>query len=526
MQILLILVAGISQSAFSHKEWVHQYQVKQAYLLLKNQLGGDIPQMSQFVGMDVSGPGNASWRTRSIVAGAWREDIDDVVWHVGECNGCVPPPCGFIASSTHFWDADAGDNSTFDVPGDWSWCGGIGNAYQKALRLLWPSTYGQWRVEYRTEQRQWLIDKVGGGTVTINTVALGLTYNSLVEFYTTGNIWVVGYVNIETGQWVTAASDPLLPFLASFGQYYRDEIVWEALGRVAHLIGDMSVPAHAKNDIHPCYAAVWPLLIEEGDSYELWCGGSPAVGHDRNTQQSVYPAQNKTWLDALGQGGYINVFGKENPIRYLMYTTNQLSDHFGSLAVVAPQIDDRMWRPGDNDYQPVFGSDQYTELVQLMNTIGAPVTEASQYAATKEQCLSTSFAYSIRAIAGLLHWFAAETNLIPQIIVKNAFAAGNVKVDGVTYPSGTSFSWTSGSTHTIEAIDRQYVQESANGKWYYRIYQNWQKNSDPPSGTNPRTITVDGSATYTANFLKQFDITFQNNFIGVGNAGVMNINNT
>jgi len=89
---------------------VHEYMVKQAYLLLKNQLGGDIPQMSQFVGMEVSGPGARKWRTRTIVKGAWREDIDDPAWNVGGIQ------CGFDPSSTHFRNADAGDGASIDIP--------------------------------------------------------------------------------------------------------------------------------------------------------------------------------------------------------------------------------------------------------------------------------------------------------------------------------------------------------------------------------------------------------------------------
>ena len=50
-----ILILSLCDAS-AHKEWVHQYMVKQAYLLLKAQMGGEIQQMSQFVGMSVMLP--------------------------------------------------------------------------------------------------------------------------------------------------------------------------------------------------------------------------------------------------------------------------------------------------------------------------------------------------------------------------------------------------------------------------------------------------------------------------------------
>ncbi len=256
--VVLIFVPCVG---YAHKEWVHQYQVKQAYLLLSNQIGRDIPVMSQFIGLNVEGPGSLRWRTRSIVGGAWREDLEDVVWGHERPTLQNPVPCGWDPSSTHFWNADAGDNSTINVPDDG--CEGIGNAYQKALRLLWPATYGMWHVYYQTDQpQQWSFPNPNGGNYTIpnlyeTTSAIGIEYNSLVDFYRTGTARIVGYVAID-GSWVTSATDYRLPIAVHIGAPLKDDIIWEALGRVAHLLGDMSVPAHALNDIHPCYSSIRP----------------------------------------------------------------------------------------------------------------------------------------------------------------------------------------------------------------------------------------------------------------------------
>jgi hypothetical protein len=98
------LIIGLSlvfiNIGFAHHEWVHQYQVKQAYLLLKNQIGNDIPELSDYIGLSASGAGARMWNEGLVSVGAWREDLEDIVWEVGDFN------CGYTPSITHFWDAD------------------------------------------------------------------------------------------------------------------------------------------------------------------------------------------------------------------------------------------------------------------------------------------------------------------------------------------------------------------------------------------------------------------------------------
>lgn len=108
---------------------------------------------------------------------------------------------------------------------------------------------------------------------------------------------------------------------------------------------------------------------------------------------------------------------------------------------------------------------------------------------------------------------------IYSIVVANSFNSGNVKVDGGTYSSGASFGWAGGENHTLEAIDG----ESSGG--FVQRFDNWST----PSGSNSSsaiTINVDRDYTYTANFKKEFNIVFQNNYPGNGNGGVINVNGT
>ncbi len=103
-----------------------------------------------------------------------------------------------------------------------------------------------------------------------------------------------------------------------------------------------------------------------------------------------------------------------------------------------------------------------------------------------------------------------------RIYVKNSFNSGNVIVDYISYPSGKYFDWLEGTTHTLTAIDRPYIQELP-GKFYYRIYQNWADPRGNPIVSKPNlmaSIKVTGGGTYTANFKKEFNLTFSNSFGG------------
>jgi len=120
-------------------------------------------------------------------------------------------------------------------------------------------------------------------------------------------------------------------------------ITWEILGRISHLLADMSVPAHVKNDKHPC--DLW-----NPDGYELYMGGNDWSPTVCNAPQSVFAAKNWNALTAQTQGGLLNISGMNTNevIRYLFYTQNQLSDHFPSGRPKRDGYVDE-WHDGDNN---------------------------------------------------------------------------------------------------------------------------------------------------------------------------------
>ncbi|WP_337866560.1 hypothetical protein [Ignavibacterium sp.] len=75
----------------------------------------------------------------------------DPIWEVGGLMLGTMSYCGWDASSTHFWNADAGDSSTINIPLDLNNCplpdGEIPNAYWKAMHYI----YGGWVIKWKPQ---------------------------------------------------------------------------------------------------------------------------------------------------------------------------------------------------------------------------------------------------------------------------------------------------------------------------------------------------------------------------------------
>ncbi len=212
----------------------------------------------------------------------------------------------------------------------------------------------------------------------------------------------------------------------------------------------------------------------------------------------------------------MNVVGKANSLRYLFYTTNQLADHFGSLCTDETPTYGPRWHPGNNIYNTSDGNDSYSEFVQLKSTMGPPITNQNDFFPNNAGNLNTTnttYVYSIRAIAGLLHWFAVEAGLINNIVVKNSFEGGQVNVQppGLlgtsSYPSGVSFMGLLNEPFTVAVTS---VNQTFGG--YVQHFNQWQKIATNGSVAGTYSLpswstTVTGNHTYKAKFNKEFNIT-------------------
>jgi hypothetical protein len=499
---LLIIHIFIPGDLFAHKEQVHQYLAIQGFELLKKRfpqlanspiathMGAQSPMSD---GCGVLGDGYVQpWTTGMITVGAFAEDCEDVVYNHDDVR---------MRMNSHFWDADQGDDfgGTFCIPT----CSSYPNAFQKVRRYVLPGTFGHWDVVkiYQFETTGW---PCGPPTDYMGVI---VQYDNLIEFYKTGAAYQVGYVGIDAENYSCSSPQPIV-----IGQPLRDQIVWEVLGRVIHLLGDMAVPSHVHNDSH-CQ------ICGEADLYETW---EESHYSDTWTQpSSLNPVGWNADYAFSTQGGFLDVYNAvpshdyERILRYLFYTTNQIADRF-------PSNDEN----GDNTYSTSYngndgkGTDDYSVL-NIIQQINHSYASGS---ITPSEINNYAFLFAMRSIAGLYYWFATETGMISKVVVQNDFVGGHVMVGGTNYDSPAQFSYYWGDNTFIDAENQPFGS-------YDRVFNYWEKFVDgiqkSTSTGSHWDITVHENATYVAHFRKQYNVTLSAaSYLESGNGGTYNVTAT
>ncbi|MCA9747742.1 MAG: hypothetical protein KC414_01420 [Romboutsia sp.] len=392
---------------FAHKESTHQYIVREALKLLELDLGYTVTELHDWTGTterNNHGVANGFYHGY-IVSGAWNEDYYDVVYRQE-----APPlsiiildvlllPIDYIilnpdclkrlyraslVSTTHFWDVDKGDDylTSLDPLGINKLIRDKPNALQKAKKYA----YGGFNFDYFNP-------------VACNTNFIyNMRFDGLKEFYVNERI----YVNSEydysyRGGKVNEFRD-LCPWV-------KETFSYNILGRIAHLLADMSVPAHVHNDDHGTLQDPFENKMRyenaDNDVFDLCDGGAIdfVEGHpdfvERWDYKSVYAEK----------GGIINPYCHPqgwNPIKYLMYTMAQITDHFASNRT-----------SGDDNYEDI--GEIRAQINDDINSAhpGPTISNNQEYAhsdADLEAIRDITIPYVIRATAGLLYWFANETN--------------------------------------------------------------------------------------------------------------------
>ncbi len=347
----------------SYAENVHMYICIEALKLLKDRYPQtNFSQIENRIGT-MNDCGTRAWQVGKITTGACREDLEDVVFD-------IRGPFGFYASNSHFWHADDrtnGDHSltTLNILG---FNTDFPNAYTKICRYL----DGQWFAWSNGgyHERRYIEYLHTNG----NTYRFSYHTRGLINFYKTKKIWFHSYTN-TLGQETTVDEEITLD------DEKFNRIIWEALGRMSHLITDMSVPAHTHSDVH---VRGW----DGGDCYHNWIDDGAYLNYN--------------WLTAKNAGGVINPYEiGDDPLRYLMYSTNQLADHYpsGPDCFEIPQQ-----HFGDNN----LPGGTYPIIDQYYQQLGPPPQNIPNVYMEGAYC----FNHAIRATAGLLYWFAVETGII------------------------------------------------------------------------------------------------------------------
>ncbi len=116
-----------------------------------------------------------------------------------------------------------------------------------------------------------------------------------------------------------------------------------------------------------------------------------------------------------------------------------------------------------------------------------------------------------------------------KITVQNSFTGGNVGVDGAEYTSP----YTTPQLFWETSVPVDAVMEGRIYDGYVRRFQYWQDDYSGQQLSLSKTATIPvtfydytQTRSYTAFFLKEFNIVFRNSFVGVGNGGVIKVNGT
>ena len=108
------------------------------------------------------------------------------------------------------------------------------------------------------------------------------------------------------------------------------------------------------------------------------------------------------------------------------------------------------------------------------------------------------------------------------ITVQNNFAGGQVNICGSIVSAGSNpINWW--GFPYLAAVDRQNIIDPNDNTYYIRVYQNWTTTDSGTKYTSLIYVCPKPSQVYTANFLKEFNITFQNSFVSIGNGGVIKV---
>ncbi len=180
-----------------------------------------------------------------------------------------------------------------------------------------------------------------------NYIAFGNDFHwlPLIDLYKlNGTIYAIKY---NYGEWYSAGGCPVYD-LCSYPQMAKG-MAYEILGRMCHLLQDMSVPAHVHSDAHACKNCMYCDVYEEVElSLHRWTANEIWNNTPRNEWNNNY-------------GPFIDPYHPDvnDPIYFLMYFMNQITDHYASGRTDGD----------DNFYQ------NFPYLSEIIPTLGPPILQ-------------------------------------------------------------------------------------------------------------------------------------------------------
>lgn len=408
----VLLIIAFCSPLYAHKEPTHQYIIKEAYSLLVHHLGTSIPEFDKHIlgnnGLCTEGEfdklADFHWQYSTVAGGAWSEDIQDPIRFMHEKDIFFGLGKGSLTSINHFWDPDSKNPQ-----------------YNESFRLAlnhnpWPYSWWDFSVCSMAHNLDFYID------TDLMAYKKAIIYLGIKEyrpkitdyaFFTCKGQSIMSpvYFGYSLSDWY----HDFFQYGDTVLQNRKKDIIYQFIGRVCHLLGDMSIPAHVHCDEH----GLWHDPYEDAMNYKEWDGNkmSPCIDEDKNISSAKERVEFWNAEKIFSEkGSIVNPWcypADQNPYWFLFYTTAQIADHFASNR-----------NNGDDNYQHIGEIDDI--LTSERNAIQkGPVEsffypgnpEASGYAHKEEDLLAIrdiTFPYVIRATAGLLYLFATEFGLINE----------------------------------------------------------------------------------------------------------------
>lgn len=262
---------------------------------------------------------------------------------------------------------------------------------------------------------------------------------------------------------------------------YLDDVAWELLGHITHLIGDMSVPAHVHVDLHPTndsYDDIWagsdgvyntycaedgpntpglPNLADFGGLVDIPQGAVDGVLNSGDPGFGLPPGENGRIL-------YAKLF-------YLMYTTAQRADVFASddyggdtddwagwMNGFAPTCDPSWGARNAPHCYPGFAATPRTleQIDDNWTWVGNEIT-ADDWDGDWSRIAEASFLQSMRAVATFYQAFRDAIDATPPVTTATPSYA---------YPP-TETGWTRGGVSVSVAATDEHSG----------VYQTWTQDT-------------------------------------------------
>lgn len=378
---------------------VHQRIVIEAYNLLKLQLSkenGGIADIDNYVGVIRNHDEKNWYDIKTLTGGSDHEDRQDIVFGYYGIRKYLVTGEWSHTSATHFWTVD---NPTYKVYLH-SW-GYFESAYIKGLKYI----FGDFPKIFKTYS--------GGLFWSENTkTCIQKNNNYLYQYYWQDKLWVES--SFDVSWWLRGPHNRSSNYYWQLGNQKSKELFFNMLGRLLHVLTDMSVPEHAKNSMHPTWHEA---------PYEHW------LSDDYNTE--FYWTAEKVYKE---RGGFVNPFCEINGDKnlFLFYTTAQLSDIFASFGrrpTSGNLVYDKNIGEIESIYKSYFPAENESNDYKFY--IRPPIGSGgfSWYPLGNEPGIKMRDAlipYTIRAVAGMLYKFIIESKMQNRYGAPSEALAGSI----------------------------------------------------------------------------------------------------